>query len=258
MDSVHGSIRSHVMILLCLAALAVGCGSSPTPDLGLRAASAADSVWAPSDGREMPTEYRLNMDDEISIRVVGHPEFEDVVKVRPDGKISAPGVGDIEAAGHTVSEVSESLRAELRRVLRYPDVSLILTDHAEQLVYVMGEVFGAGAQTYMPDMTALHAIGAAAGPRTSGKMSGVLVLRRTGPSELEVYRVNLAAATSGNVTARDIYLQPYDIVYVPRTFIANVNVFVDHFFKQNLAAFTFYIAGWRAFHMDETSTVVVP
>jgi hypothetical protein len=48
-------------------------------------------------------------------------------------------------------------------------------------------------------------------------------------------------------------LQPNDVVYVPRTFIANLNVFVDKFIRQNIAPFAAYITGWQALHVDDLS-----
>jgi polysaccharide export outer membrane protein len=130
-------------------------------------------------------------------------------------------------------------------------VSVMLVKHAEQVVYVMGEVSAPGAKPYVPSMTTLHAIGSAGGPSKTGKTSSVVVLRRTGPDELEVYQVDIEAALDGKATARDFCLKPYDLVYVPRTFIANLNLFMDQYVRQNVIPFTAYIEGWRAFHASE-------
>ena len=63
--------------------------------------------------------------------------------------------------------------------------------------------------------------------------------------------VNLEQAADGNVTAQDMFLKPYDVVYVPRTWISDVNLFVEQYVRRMIAPFTFYIEGWKAFNMKE-------
>lgn len=225
----------------------LGCGGGGgQPQLLGATPNAGTSEFPP-----LETEYRLQPGDELRIVVVGNDEMSVTVPVRPDGRISAPGVGDIEVGGRTIAIVTEELRAQLRRLIRYPEVSVMLVKHAEQVVYVLGEVEAPGAKPYVPSMTTLHALGSAGGARRSGKTSSVVVLRRTGPNEMEVYQVDLAAALDGKPTARDFYLKPYDLIYVPRTFIANLNNFMDQYVRQNVIPFTAYIEGWRAFHAKE-------
>lgn len=237
--------------LFFLAAVLWGCSNAPRPE------PVSVPEQAPSQGRALPAQYHLQVGDEISILILDQPTLGGTVKVRPDGKISAPGTGEIQAAGRTLGEVTASVRSSLRRILRYPDVSLMLTDYADQLVYVFGEVEVPGAHSYVPNMTALHALGAAAGVTTRAKLGSVLVLRRSGPTELEVYRIDLADAVHGRPEARDLFLQPYDVVFIPRTLIAEINIFVDQFIRQNIAPFTAYIQGWRAFHMSDIHTYQV-
>ena len=62
----------------------------------------------------------------------------------------------------------------------------------------------------------------------------VLVIRRSGTPQPVVIPLDLEAAISGTDTSQDILLQPYDIVYVPRTAIAEVNQFIDQYFRQNI------------------------
>lgn len=205
----------------------------------------------PAEEAPFEYEYRLKPGDELRIVVVGQEGLSATIPVRPDGRVSAPGAGEIQAAGRTVPEVTEELRAQLRRLLRYPEVSTMLVAHADELVYVMGEVETPGAKAYTPGMTTLHALASGGGPLRSGKLSSTLVLRRTGPSEMDVYRVDLEASLDGHAAARDLFLQPYDVVFVPRTLIADINNFMDQFVRQNVVPFTAYIEGWRAFHVDD-------
>lgn len=248
------SVRGVLFFIAAVAILVAaggGCGSGhPRPESG-------SPVVADGGGRVLPAAYHLQVGDELVVHLLDQPDLSGTVKVRPDGMISAHGIGEIQAAGRTVPEVTSSLEAEYARILRYPDVSVVLSNYAAQQVYVLGEVRQGGAVDYTPNMTALHALGAAAGPSTAANLHSALVLRRAGPQELEVYRVDLDMAVDGEAAAQDIYLQPFDIVFIPRSWIGEVNVFVDHFIRQNIAPFTAYIEGWRAFHLNEVRTISV-
>ncbi|MCA9758240.1 MAG: hypothetical protein KDA27_20770, partial [Candidatus Eisenbacteria bacterium] len=70
------------------------------------------------------------------------------------------------------------------------------------------------------------------------------------------YQIDLGSPLDGENFANDMLLRPYDIVYVPRTFIANVNVFVDQWFRQNLSALTFYLEGWDAYSVTKDRVVI--
>jgi protein involved in polysaccharide export with SLBB domain len=223
--------------------LPAGCGGGGARPVPVGLPPAGPSALAPP----VMTEYLVHVGDELRILVVDQPEFTAVVKVKPDGKISVPGAGEVLATGRSLQEITEEIRTELLRLIRYPDVSVMLSS----FVYVLGEVRVPGDHAYMPEMTVLHALGAAAGAERSAKLSSVLVLRRTGPSSLDVYRVDLEAAVDGNAMGRDLYLQPYDVVFVPRTFIAEVNNFVDQFIRQNISPFSAYIEGWRALNLAD-------
>lgn len=240
----HGTVG--VLLILVILIMA-GCSSSVGPRPGDRIASGAGGT----PERALPNEYRVNVGDQLSILVLEQENLSGSVLVRPDGMISPPGVGDLYAAGHTVTEVTDQIATNLKRLIRYPEVSVSLSDFADHKIYVFGEVFVPGAHEYDPRMSALHALGVAGGVKNSGSLSNALVLRRTGPSDMEVYRINLEAAVDGEATARDVFLQPYDIVFIPRSLIGEINVFVDQFIRQNITPFTAYIEGWRAFHTDQ-------
>lgn len=245
-------MRLTIQIILAAAVLQLACSSAPPPPPS--PPPTPDGALEPT--RPLPAEYRLMVGDEMRITVVGAGEFNSTATIRPDGFISPVGVGDLQAAGRTIPEITEEVRSRLGRLLRYPEVSIMLSRYAERLVYVLGQVNTGGSLRYTENMTALHAVAAAQGPQQSAKMSSVLVLRRTGPSELAVYKVDLEAPLDGDVQARDIFLEPYDIVYVPRSIIGEVNKFVEQVFARNIAPFYFYQEGWKAFHMERLDVYV--
>ncbi len=232
---------------LIISCIALGCGASGPPPGSLSSAAQAPPALQP-----LPDAYRLRIGDELSILVLDQPELSGTAKVMPDGQLTAPGVTvPLTAAGRTVPEVRESVRDGLARILRYPDVSVMLRSYVAQQIYVFGEVRSPGTKAYTPQMTALHALGVAAGGTQIAKLSNVFVLRRTGPTEMDVYRLDLSDALHGQAQARDLYLEPYDVVFVPRTVVGNINLFLRQWIGNNMVPVAAYLEGWRAFHVED-------
>ena len=200
--------------------------------------------------------YRLGVGDELSIVTVGQQEFSRAVKVLPDGTISSPGAGSLYVLGRTVPETSAELETRLATYLRYPRVDVVVTAYGDHVVYVMGEVVAPTDHPYRKGMSALQAVAMAGGFQNSAKRQSVVVFRRVGPDVAEFHQIDLGSPLEGENFANDMLLRPYDIVYVPKTFIANVNVFVDQWFRQNLAALTFYLEGWDAYSVTKDRVVI--
>ncbi|MGH8173975.1 MAG: polysaccharide biosynthesis/export family protein, partial [Rhodanobacteraceae bacterium] len=104
----------HVLILGCLlilAACATTKGSLEAPKIDPQ----AQAVQA----------YRIGVDDEVRVSVWQNPGLDVTVPVRPDGKISVPLVGDVEAGGRTPEEVAAEIQGKLHTYVRDPQVTVI-------------------------------------------------------------------------------------------------------------------------------------
>src|ERR1700704_1394244 len=79
---------------------------------------------------EPPTseDYRIGADDRVQVTVWRNPELSITAPVRPDGKISVPIIGDVDAGGRTPSEVAENIKKRLSEYIREPNVVVILTE----------------------------------------------------------------------------------------------------------------------------------
>jgi protein involved in polysaccharide export with SLBB domain len=190
--------------------------------------------------------YRLGVGDEVSVSVLAEPDLSGVVKVRPDGALTTPGAGTIHALGRTPEEVGQEIEEKLGQFLRHPHVDLVVTNFGEQRIFVMGEVLLPGDKPFYKGISALQAVAQCGGFNDRGSKASVLVLRRTGANDVEVRKLDLKTPLKGDGAGSDVALRPYDIVYVPKTSIANVDTFFDQYFKQTLSAFTIYIEGWKA------------
>src|SRR5437660_11011943 len=88
--------------------------------------------------------YRIGVDDRVQITVWRNPELSVTAPVRPDGKISVPIIGDVEAGGRTHSEVAEIIKKRLSEYIRDPNVAVHLTELRSHECLPRGRVPGAG------------------------------------------------------------------------------------------------------------------
>ena len=230
--------RKHT-IAVCLLAVAVGGAACRGPGARL----------PPAPPPPVTTGFVLRPGDVVDVRFYKTPELNlERVPVRPDGRISADLIGDVQAAGRTPAELAEVLRRAYERELDDPRVAVVVRGVAT-MVYVQGEVGGGQAATpggvqYVDGMTALQAISVAGGFRNTARQESVILIRREG-EEHRGYRLDLAKATAGEDFSDDVRLVPSDIVVVPRSNIAEVNLFVEQYIRNNLpvdpsfAAFAF-------------------
>jgi protein involved in polysaccharide export with SLBB domain len=169
--------------------------------------------------------YRLEPGDTVLIRYVFHPEMRQEDIVRPDGKISANLVGEISVAGMTTKELEGYLAKATADQLRNPEVLVSISKFAEKQVFVGGEVTRPGNQAYRKGLTPLQAVIAAGGFREEARVDSVVLVRLVGPDQIIARKVNLEEVVADG-TRELAVLAPNDIVYVPRSKIANANLWV--------------------------------
>lgn len=186
----------------------------------------------PEDSKAPSGPYILQRGDTLEIKVFNVAELDTMVTIRPDGKISVMLLDDIEAAGLTTAQLDEILTGSYAAFYKDPRVTINVKTFANLKVYVGGEVFQPGLLALVGDMTALRAIMQAGGPKNTGRMDQIVLLRDSGTGKPVSMKVNLKGIIEKG--AQDIALVPFDVVFVPKTNIAKVDNFVDQYIKQVL------------------------
>jgi polysaccharide biosynthesis/export protein len=181
-----------------------------------------------------PEPYRIAAGDELEIRFFHTPELNATLPVRPDGKISLPYAKMQQAEGRTPEELSLELESEYGKVLREPEIAVLVRTFTGQQVHVGGRVEKGGVIPLRKPMTVLQAIFEAGGYKPEARLSQVLVIRKEPDSTPRVIVVNVHDALNGSDPRQDIQLQAWDVVYVPDVPIARVNEFVDLYIRKNL------------------------
>lgn len=152
--------------------------------------------------------------------------------VRPDGRLSVPRVGEIQAAGYTAEEVHDMLvESSIGMVHNMVDVSVDVVNVTGSRIYVGGEVGVPGVYPLASTPTALQAVIMARGAAVTGRLSDVIVMRRNPEGKPYVFKTNLRLALQGH-TENDIPLRAFDVVYVPMKPIAKADLFVDQYINQ--------------------------
>jgi protein involved in polysaccharide export with SLBB domain len=220
------SLISYLFVITILLSTA-SCGAPITvPPLTMEDVPKFDAV-----GNHPDRNYHLEPGDTLKITYTFHSEMDqDNVVIRPDGKITATQIGDLNVAGLTVEELENLFVQKTSENLRNPEVVISVTKFAEKTVYVAGEVNKAGPILYKKDLTPLQAVIAAGGFLEGARMDSVVLIRADNSSqEVLARRVDLAAVVTDG-TKEPLYLAPHDIVYVPKTPIANAGLWI----KQHL------------------------
>ncbi len=209
-----------ILLLVVLVALPVaGCSSAPNR-AKIPIAAEGKTPIAPLASNLEP--YRLQVGDVIQIRMLLNPELNEEMSVRPDGMISTTVVQDVQAYGKTANELQKELIEHYKVHLIEPQLNVIVKSFAPSRIYVLGEVASPGEMVSVgPNMTLLQAISRAGGMLNSGDEHNVLIYRRGAGEEPEVFRADYKAVTDGTDPSGDIRLAAYDVVFVPRTGVAD-------------------------------------
>lgn len=167
------------------------------------------AVWSPMAGADSP-DYRIGIDDILVISVWDQKDLDQVVSVRPDGKISLPLVGEMQAGGLTVAELASRLTAQYSRTVRGAQVTVSVREIRSRPVYFLGGVVKPGAMQLTQEMTILQALSAVGGPLPTADLESAFVLR--GGKQIPVNLQDMLQR--GNLT-QNMNLQPGDTVVVP-------------------------------------------
>jgi protein involved in polysaccharide export with SLBB domain len=174
--------------------------------------------------------YLLQAGDDLQIKAFEIPDLDQKVRVRPDGRISVLLLDEVQAAGLSVPNLSEALRAGYSQHFRNPRITVVVLSFTNQNVYVGGEVNQPRLLALTGKLSAAAAVFYAGGLKATAKEKEIIILRNNGSDKLKLFKLNLNAVL--NRGAADFQLQPFDVVYVPKSRIAKLDQFVDQYLKQ--------------------------
>ena len=162
-----------------------------------------------------PNAYAIGPGDVLEISVWKNPELTSTVPVRPDGRISVPLLGDVQAAGMTPLALKQTLTDGYKEYVTAPGVSVVVKEIHSRKIYVTGEVATPGVYDLQPRAKLMQALALAGGltPYAKGR---VVVLRdsRDGKGD-ERFEIEIGSIISGKKAKDNLLLMPGDTLVVP-------------------------------------------
>jgi polysaccharide export outer membrane protein len=170
--------------------------------------------------------YTIHPSDTLELSFMLTPEFNQTVTVQPDGYITLRNVGDLQAAGHTLPELTESIKTAYSKILHDPVISVDPKDFEKPYFVVGGEVGKPGKFDWRGDVTLTQAIAVAGGFTDNAKHSQVLLFRRVSDEWAEAKLINVKEMLRKGNLREDPVLQPGDMLYVPKNAISKIKPYI--------------------------------
>ncbi|MDF3933403.1 polysaccharide biosynthesis/export family protein [Pseudomonas citronellolis] len=172
-------------------------------------------VWSgASSADERNAPYLLSPGDVILVSVWREDSLHQEVKVLPDGSITFPLAGRVDVAGLDATAVSKKIAAKLETYLPEPNVSVVVTSIAGNLVYVQGKVAKPGPVLMEGPTAVLQALSMSGGLDKFADEDAIKVIRRKGDAQ-QVLPVRYRDLISGRDMSTNIQLQAGDTLVVP-------------------------------------------
>jgi len=149
--------------------------------------------------------------DEILVTFSGAPELNTKQKIQQNGKVSLPNIGEVAAAGKSVSTLQDQLTSLYQPHLQDSGVVVSVAATAAG-VYVTGAVLRPGKIPLDRSMTALEAVMEAGGFSQLANPSHVVIVRTQGGKSRN-YVLNLNESLQGTESI-PFYVRAYDVIYV--------------------------------------------
>ncbi len=206
---------AQAVLAAVIASGSLTAGAQTKPDDQRASASPVDGVSADNGSATLPAsvdpnKYSIGPEDVLFIRVWREPDFTFPVAVRPDGKITVPLIGEVQASGETPAQLTRTLADLLAKYLNNPDVTIFVTEVRSKKYYIDGEVNRPGSFPLVTPTTVLEALSHAGGFKDFANAKKIRILR-----DGKVYYFNFKDVTKGKHLEQNIPVENGDHIIVP-------------------------------------------
>ncbi|HKF97852.1 MAG TPA: polysaccharide biosynthesis/export family protein [Steroidobacteraceae bacterium] len=158
--------------------------------------------------------YLVQPGDTLQVTVWKEQELQGEVLIRPDGGLSFPLAGEIEAAGHTVEDIRKVLQGRLTKYLPDPVVTVVVKKADGSRIFVVGKVNRPGDFALFRPIDVMQALSLAGGATPYADVNGIRILRREGAQQ-QVFHFRYDDVRRGKDLTQNILLHSGDTVIVP-------------------------------------------
>jgi polysaccharide export outer membrane protein len=167
-------------------------------------------------------QYRLQTSDVLDIQYRYTPEFNQQATIRPDGRITVSGMGDVMAAGLTLQQITAAITDLSGQRLKDPQLTVLLKEFQKPYIFVGGEVANPGRFELRGELSAIEAVSLAGGFKPSAKDSQVLLVRKGDGEHTQTSVLDLKALIGHKTMNEDTALKPGDMLYIPSNTLSKI------------------------------------
>ena len=185
--------------------------------IAVPAAAQAPSASRPAAAAaDVPPEYVIGPQDVLGINFWRDTDMTGDVTVRPDGRITLPLIGDLQAAGMSPEALKKKIEAAAAPLFKeQPTITVVVRTINSRKVFITGNVTNPGAHVLTGPLTVMQLISLAGGVTEFGKKNKITVIRTEANGKQVVMPFNYEDVSKGRNIAQNIILQPGDTVVVP-------------------------------------------
>lgn len=158
--------------------------------------------------------YQIGPSDQLRIFIWKEIDLTQDLQVMPDGRITFPLIGEIEAAGKTVTDLKKVISEKLKKYVTAPEVTVIVKESNSRTIYLIGRVARPGPYALGSEMTVLQALSLAGGFAEWADEKAIKIVRRENGKEIQL-PFNYKDYIGGRNIEQNVLLRPSDTVVVP-------------------------------------------
>lgn len=211
---------TQLFVLFAVAAFSAGGVSAQNTQGGASAVNGDSSIrvsTAPSSSGSSTSksDYVIGPGDLLSINVLNEQDVSGKVPVRPDGMITVPLIGDVQAGGLTPDKLQSVIAKKLTDYVRAPAVTVVVEEMNSRHFNVLGKVQHPGAFVLNKPTRVLDALAMAGGFNEFAKTAKIYILRTQASGTTVRLPFNYKKVTAGDADQDNVQLQAGDTIIVP-------------------------------------------
>lgn len=158
--------------------------------------------------------YTLNAGDRLSISVWNEEALQREVIVLPDGTVSFPLAGQLNAKGKSVFDLESELKSKLSEYISDPVVNVTVNAVSGNTIHILGKVLRPGSFSMSQPLDAMQALSLAGGLNTFAEENNIIILRRNGEKQ-QIIPVHYARIKKGESLESNVMLESGDVIIIP-------------------------------------------
>ena len=207
-------INCCAMVVGALTLMATGCAH---PGAGDRPVGAKPPTLEPTTvvkaAEDTTASYAIGPGDILEISVWKDETLSRQVVVLPDGTISFPLIGRLNAGGKSVAQLKSEMEKKISRYVPEPELTIIVQQVNSMVVYVVGKVNRPGHIPVNSNISVLQALSMAGGLNTFADRQDIRIIRKN-DSGTRIISFNYEAVTKDNLMEGNIQLERGDVIVV--------------------------------------------